>query len=1341
MIDGFAPPIRFAIGFFTLVSLAWAGPRVAVSVTADKDAELWQSVLTAGLNQAAPDAEIVERTELARLWRERETAALNASAAPAPLNIDRYVHFRQTGGTHWIVTLVDAISSRDLGALSVDAVDPSDADHLARAAAQLLETPAPEVNEHAGRIAVVENAQSADASLFALASRLRTTLSDAGLVVADRALTQELVVEQNDATRGFRAHSPTGELLGLDHWVELTPLEARLVRARDGIVIGILTRDTRDPAEVEVIRRWLLPLLGKADEAPASSLPQVETEALEPFYRGLTLYESGQYIEAVSEFTRAYLANDRFIQAYEWEARCYEALEMPQMADAVRRFLNVGQVENMIAASARTETGASIAFAGVTTGGDASLAPLAETLSASVASVLVERNDIDLRLPDQLVRLRREYDWMSGGSATSGPRWEQAPSLFSRTAVSARLERVGDRVRLSWQLRDLVSNEVRTGPPLTLANDPSTWPEQINTSVNSWKDFAALSAKPDRVVRTAVSSEKIKLLATAFARSSGLAMNEARLELAFADPGNPVLQARGFEKGSLHQIESFTDILEYAFRDWRISQLPPESETRRWLELERAREHIGPYSIGESRRGSALDGEAELARLAAPPRTDAPGLLARHFQLYAIQAQMPPDQLNDACDELLADLNSINAAIIPEYKLLLTQVTALARTARLAAGRVPEDEPFVFTSQNPEPRQLTLKWQRDGNPLLTGGTYRVSMRYLDRQTQAQRITAARFALAVNGRTESDVDPRWLTDFPDTLEVSGPISRMLSEIDFSGGLPIRYPLEPERRREYLLAVIHYNQSLIERWLARTPDTTMLRQMDNVAGNFFHILQGHTLRELISEEEYGEMKQRAATAFDEAIERVGKLPGGNWSKVIDWRDLTREKALEMRRDILRYTSRWVMNVPALEREFTEEDAKLGNRPEGTPFDLPAWWTLMRNWRYEYTFTAPEIAALYAKRTPEALAFVHQPGKVALKDAQALFEQALWLHYGRREVEAQQLYQGLLDLKSGMSDSSIEWTELQANCAFRLAQIAHCERRIPEAMALASQALEMCADASPRMISQRYTYKWNDNVLRNNCVRLLRELRLDPERLSLPPRTHVVRVPTENGDNPIVSVFFRLPPPSQTVKPGNRRVLVLSPINNQEALVYLRQDCEWARFADAHNLVLVVPQFYASDAAMKADHRFTHSRYAQIWSGRALLNALDQISRITPIESGNLLMHGDTSGGGFATNFAAWRPDLVSAVSVINGNWSMPRTSLPGLTPRSEWRKVRYHIAAGELDNYRGDGGVPRYDTSVDFVTRLMGDGVPVEWKSWPEVYHEPTVEMEEEARAFIARQLKP
>jgi acetyl esterase/lipase len=162
--------------------------------------------------------------------------------------------------------------------------------------------------------------------------------------------------------------------------------------------------------------------------------------------------------------------------------------------------------------------------------------------------------------------------------------------------------------------------------------------------------------------------------------------------------------------------------------------------------------------------------------------------------------------------------------------------------------------------------------------------------------------------------------------------------------------------------------------------------------------------------------------------------------------------------------------------------------------------------------------------------------------------------------------------------------------------------------------------------------------------------------------------------------------------------------------------------------------VPQFYVSDRIFRADHRFTHVRYAHIWSGDALLRALDEIDRTVPIEKKRLRLHGVASGAGFACHFAAWRPDLVTAVSVNSGNWGMPRFQLDGLQPMSAQKGIRYFITASADDHIHR-----AHDFSVDFVTRLRGAGVAVDWRVWPGAMHTPTFEMEEASRDFLKNQL--
>jgi hypothetical protein len=344
-------------------------------------------------------------------------------------------------------------------------------------------------------------------------------------------------------------------------------------------------------------------------------------------------------------------------------------------------------------------------------------------------------------------------------------------------------------------------------------------------------------------------------------------------------------------------------------------------------------------------------------------------------------------------------------------------------------------------------------------------------------------------------------------------------------------------------------------------------------------------------------------------------------------------------------------------------------------------------------------------------------------------------LVLFYGRRDVEAEQILRRVLAMPAGPIRPAI-LHEYQANAAFRLAQLLRQAGRVPEAIEMGTRGLVLDRSGPHRLITQRYNYVWNKNDLSACLLRLMREMRFDPAKAVLPVRVGVVSVPTPNGDNPVLRVFYRTPPSGTRKEP--RRVIVLAAVHNTEVLDYLRDDSAWARFADENELVLVVPQFYVSDHSFRIEHRFSHVRYAHVWSGDALLRALDQIGRSTPVEKDRLLLHGVASGGGFACNFAAWRPELVTAVTVNNGNFGMPRFRSDGLHPLSAQKHIRYFMTASEADNF-DSGGYPRYDTAVDFTTRLRGAGVSVEWRSWADAPHLPTLEMEEAARTFLKKQL--
>lgn len=467
--------------------------------------------------------------------------------------------------------------------------------------------------------------------------------------------------------------------------------------------------------------------------------------------------------------------------------------------------------------------------------------------------------------------------------------------------------------------------------------------------------------------------------------------------------------------------------------------------------------------------------------------------------------------------------------------------------------------------------------------------------------------------------------------------------------------------------------------------------------------------------------------------ETNNRLGRN-GWAWrqQKFLAWQDVTPALARSLRADRLNDIGPEIYDRAVL----TAEIDVAARRASETGDPLPLW-SRLRGWDVNDTFTAPELAAFYLRFTPEILKrFRAKPPTV--REMGFLVEHAIALLHGGSRTEADQLFRIVLDARP--EDAS---APLRANAAFRLAQILRADGRKPEAIEMARRGLEICGPTSWAMIGKLYDANMQREARERGITgglsaflaRLLAELRFDPARANLPPGVSVVSVPTPNLDNPHLNVFYRVPAGATDAV---RRVLVLIPSLNHDVLDLLQPESAWTRFADTHGLVLVAPRFYASDRAERAVHAFTYFQNAQIWSGAALLAALDEIGKRIPIQKDRLLFHGYGAGAGFAARFARWRPDRVAAVSLHGGGMVLPWFhEYPGLLPLASSRDVRFFITAGENDDY-AQNTQNRLACAEAFVTVLRGAGVSVDWKLFPGVGHFPTPEMEAASREFLAGQ---
>jgi len=1326
--------------FFCFVVLAGlcsaAPPRVAVVVEAPDGTVEWQAVLTATLSTNEV-LQVVERAELQRILEEqaRRDLVSGGKRTTAHLEpVDYFLHFRRSDGRRWRIEAVDASTGHLVAATEARGETLEEAGAVAAVAADLLEKrSSPDAGEC--RVAVAETA-AGDPRVFMLAARLRDALRESDILVLDRALTQRLVEEKSDAEKGWRAAVPEAVFFGTDYLVELgaegEECALRVVRTRDGRLIASRRFAWDGAGAIDGIRPWLLPFLGRADRSPGPYLPSVEIEALEPFYRGLKLFDAGKYAEATAEFTTAFLRNGKFREAMLWEARCYDALGFGPLAEAMRGYAETGLVGSSPSASGRVSAAEALAFLGV--GGEP--AAVAVSLSALAASALAAREDREVQLPEHLGRLRREYDWMAGLARTEGVRWEQSPSLFCRTVLRGRLQVEEGHPVIVWTLGDTVSGRTFSAGESRLSPDPSHWSGEMEVALD--KVFSEVSTDVTSAHKETASVD-VAQLARDVVSLRGLEANVALLKLAQADPGHPLVGARTIEKGQSKR-DGLDVIMEFALRDWVIAQLPPGHPRRRWSELMRLYAFEETKPIGRLATGRKIDFVAELETFAELAPRDPPGLMARYSVLYERQGDLPPAELADECERLLSDLAA--SAVFPGREKLEVMTTALRDFARIAAGDRERD--FPAFSHDRQPKRISLKWQDDGQPEIVKLSRWAANEYdwVDLRPE-ERAGEARAILTINGRPgeRRKVPDRWLTDHPRSIVLAAFVISALHELNFWHGKPLVHALDWPSEREAFLNLVSYAGETLEYWICRAERADKLENVENLVWSFLMALNERVFLDVLSDREYDALRDRLAAAMEQTNRRLGR---SGWAmkqrRLISWQEVTRAQSWKLHRDHLNEVGLEIYDRTVLAEEIAQAESAAHISGD---FDPKPWWQRLRGQDIWSAFTASELAAFTARKIPDVLRRSESRAPTGEERASWL-EMALALFYGGNLSEAERMFRLVLDAPEGGNAGIQDADVLRANAAFRLAQILRLSGRLPEAIKMARRGLEICGPTSWDLIGRLYSSRMQRDlrqadvtgILASHLTRLLLEMRVDPERVKLPPPAGVVTVPTPNADNPRLRVFYRVPSGGPDKKIP-RRVLVLVPSLNHDVLEYLEPTNPWAQFADRMGWVLVCPQFYASERFERADHLFCYYLHPQVWSGRALQGALQEIAKKVSIRQDGLLLHGYGAGAGFVARLARWKPDLVSAVSCHGGGVVLPWfQAYPGLEPIAAMKDVRFFVSAGELDDYARTSQ-NRAATAEALVTVLRGAGVSTDWRLFPEVGHMPTEEMEEMARKFLEK----
>ncbi len=1195
------------------------------------------------------------------------------------------------------LSLVDAATGRWLGERPAE--DPA-------GAVWKLITDAP---IDAGRSVAVVGERSLDG--------LRRWLAGEGLKVLDRERSLEILGERELAETGFT--EPGARTQPFQGAAFVIHREGWMLRvfAGDGRLLGMvpIRGDAPDGPGEENLRRLL-----RSGEGPDSVFRQhVAVEALQPFYRGIREFAAGRYPEAAAEFQRSYEAANRFEPAYRWEARCYDAMGLPRLAAAVTRFVDLGLVGRGAALGDDAAPRDGILFLGIE---DQRAGAAASRLSLEATSGLANRT---LFLPESLAMARAEYDLLARTSNTTGKRWERAGGFVVREILTG--SRQGDgTIRLQFL-------DTLTGEQL---GEHVTAPPQ---SEAGWADAFDRAMNPNGLLRPRPTPfrplEKGRALEALKAAKSNPMRNAALLHLLLVAPEDSVTIGTPFLKGS-DERDGLDNFLNHAKRDQLIAVLPPEHPMRPWLELERLQAFSAWPGNGRHLSGEPVEALPALEAFSRAQPPHPARAIARYFLLFDAQATLPPDRLVRETEALQAMLDAEHTLHRRDDLLKVTKTWVhIARTAAGLESKQQRPQEFLV------PERFRLEIGRDGMPRLEWNDVVGGFRDgFDLYDEAGYNTECSFAIAQQGRGDRllRVDPAWLEKYPRCFGLVSYITwGAMKAVAADAGRPWIHVLaeDPATERRHWRRIAAYARENLLFFLEKVRQPDDFAAVEARVNYFIHRLNSRAFRDIVPDNEYAQWHGELQTASREAATRAG-CPDKTtltWdSNMHDWRKLTREVSARRLANDLDTGPDHFKDLDALvsaeQSAFTR-----AIRPDSLASDLRAWW---RTTDGEITFwlSPGDLAALVLSRLP-ALRERLDGGELFDDDRALLLDCGIVLMHGRRNTEAEELFRFVAEAPASSSSDATITRALKASALWHLARVLRVSGRKVDAITALHQCLEKSDGLHVRYL-WRVQPDYRNWLLRipqgasvsSLALRTLEEMRFDPAKAQLPDGVEAVTVRTRQLNNPELVVFFRRP----TGEP--RAGLVLVPSVNEAVLAMLRGGSSWARFADEQGLLLIAPQFNATDTHRIADHASTAHQSAQEWSGEALLAAVAEIEKRAPFDARRLLLQGFGGGAQFVQSFTRWKPERVAALSAHSAaTWSWLE-GVPGQRPLADLRGIPMLFTAGELDDY-GLGESNRRASTAQLVTALRAAGCNARFELLDGVAHAPSTASDRLSQDFI------
>ena len=207
-------------------------------------------------------------------------------------------------------------------------------------------------------------------------------------------------------------------------------------------------------------------------------------------------------------------------------------------------------------------------------------------------------------------------------------------------------------------------------------------------------------------------------------------------------------------------------------------------------------------------------------------------------------------------------------------------------------------------------------------------------------------------------------------------------------------------------------------------------------------------------------------------------------------------------------------------------------------------------------------------------------------------------------------------------------------------------------------------------------------------------------------LPPNVEKIMVKTSVTALREVPFYLRVPKGDTGSEP--RRVLFICPVHNGnglDAIKGLRQTKRLIETAEERRWYVLSVTFNQGKADVH--DRKTFYYYPEAWSGKAVLDALEQVKRkYSNVDTDAILLQGFSGGAQFVHRLAIWAPERVVAVAVNSTSWFD--------APKATSCQTAWLLTIGESD--------PSFDHSLTFLDQLRKVGVAPIFRSYAGMLHE-------------------